>query len=120
MRKPPTLHSYNILPALAVKVAVKRREIGLTQAQLAELLDVEPDTVSRMERGLLIPSLERLLDYANVLNVSLSELLGDIPNEVSKTEQEWTALLNELCLSDKQLVLSLVKPLIKRLRGRKQ
>jgi transcriptional regulator with XRE-family HTH domain len=118
MRKSSILHSNNILPALAANVASKRRELGLTQAQLAELLDVEPDTVSRMERGLLTPSLERLLDYANVLNISISALLGDIPNETSKTEQEWTALLNELSLSDKQLVLSLVKPLIKRFKRR--
>lgn len=31
----------------------KRTALGLTQAQLAEILDVKPNTVARWERGLL-------------------------------------------------------------------
>lgn len=31
----------------------KRIALGLTQAQLAEILDVKPNTVARWERGLL-------------------------------------------------------------------
>jgi transcriptional regulator with XRE-family HTH domain len=108
----------NILPMLAKQVAEKRRAAGFTQAQLAELLDIEPDTVSRIERGLVVPSLERLIDYASVLNTSVNELLGDIPRETSKTELEWTAMLNDLSASDRQLVLTIVKTLIKRFKRR--
>jgi transcriptional regulator with XRE-family HTH domain len=32
----------------------KRIALGLTQAQLAEILDVKPNTVARWERGLLL------------------------------------------------------------------
>lgn len=35
------------------KLKEKRAELGLTQAQLAEILDVKPNTVARWERGLL-------------------------------------------------------------------
>jgi transcriptional regulator with XRE-family HTH domain len=31
----------------------KRTALGLTQAQLAEILDVKPNTVARWERGIL-------------------------------------------------------------------
>jgi transcriptional regulator with XRE-family HTH domain len=31
----------------------RRAALGLTQAQLAEILDVKPNTVARWERGLL-------------------------------------------------------------------
>lgn len=31
----------------------RRTALGLTQAQLAEILDVKPNTVARWERGLL-------------------------------------------------------------------
>jgi transcriptional regulator with XRE-family HTH domain len=35
------------------KLKEKRIALGLTQAQLAETLDVKPNTVARWERGLL-------------------------------------------------------------------
>lgn len=35
------------------KLKEKRMALGLTQAQLAEILDVKPNTVARWERGLL-------------------------------------------------------------------
>jgi transcriptional regulator with XRE-family HTH domain len=35
------------------KLKEKRNALGLTQAQLAEIFDVKPNTVARWERGLL-------------------------------------------------------------------
>jgi len=35
------------------KLKGKRNALALTQAQLAEILDVKPNTVARWERGLL-------------------------------------------------------------------
>lgn len=40
----------------------KRIGLGLTQAQLAEILDVKPNTVARWERGLL--SVPRTVELA--------------------------------------------------------
>jgi transcriptional regulator with XRE-family HTH domain len=40
----------------------KRTALGLTQAQLAEILDVKPNTVARWERGLL--SVPRTVELA--------------------------------------------------------
>ncbi|MGB8509755.1 MAG: helix-turn-helix domain-containing protein [Pyrinomonadaceae bacterium] len=36
-----------------IELKDKRLALGLTQAQLAEVLDVKPNTVARWERGLL-------------------------------------------------------------------
>jgi transcriptional regulator with XRE-family HTH domain len=118
MQRLSTTHQKNTLARLAKSIATKRRAASLTQAQLAELLAVEPDTISRMERGLAVPSLERLLDFANALNTTVNDLLGDVPKEATKTEVEWTELLNELSASDKQLVLNLVTPLVQRFKRR--
>jgi transcriptional regulator with XRE-family HTH domain len=40
----------------------KRLALGLTQAQLAEILDVKPNTVARWERGLL--AVPRTVEFA--------------------------------------------------------
>lgn len=51
-----------------------RLERGLTQAQLAELLDVATETISRLERGVSIPSLKTLENISHVLNVTLKDI----------------------------------------------
>ena len=48
---------------------------GLTQAQLAERLRVTPGAVSKWERGLCLPDMEKLEDLAEILQLSVLELL---------------------------------------------
>ena len=60
---------------LGQRVAKLRKDAHLTQAELAERLDVETETVSRWERGQNTAGLEQLKDLAHVLGVELWELL---------------------------------------------
>ena len=43
----------------------------LKQDQLAEMLDTDPETISRFERGVALPSLVRLLQLAEALGVTI-------------------------------------------------
>lgn len=54
---------------IGAQLARGRRERGLTQAELAELIDVTTETVSRLERGVSIPSLKTIETIGNVLNI---------------------------------------------------
>lgn len=58
-------------------IKVARTHLGVTQGQLAEALGIENVTVSRIETGAQLPSLDRLDDLARYLKVSLSSLVGD-------------------------------------------
>lgn len=58
-------------------IKVARTHLGVTQGQLAEALGIENVTVSRIETGAQLPSLDRLDDLASYLKVSLSSLVGD-------------------------------------------
>ena len=49
---------------------------GLTQADVAERVDTDPETISRFERGATLPSLTRLLDLAEALHVTVGSLVG--------------------------------------------
>ena len=55
---------------------------GITQEQLAEMVDISPSYVSMIERSEKIPALETLIDLANALGVSTDMLLC----EALKTE----------------------------------
>ena len=56
-------------------VALKRKELGMTQGELAAQLAITDKAVSRWERGLGYPDIATLQPLAAALQVSVSELL---------------------------------------------
>lgn len=60
---------------IAAFIAKKRREAGLTQAEVADSLKVSFQAVSKWENGTL-PNVEMLVDLAELLNVSVDEILA--------------------------------------------
>lgn len=58
------------------RIAALRKERNLTQAGLAESMDVTTETISRLERGVSMPSLKTLEGISNVLDVPLKDLFN--------------------------------------------
>lgn len=56
-------------------IAKKRKEKGLTQSGLAELLSVSNKTISKWETGAGLPDISLLIDLSNVLDISIDDLL---------------------------------------------
>ena len=68
-------------------IAARRRELGLSQTELAEQLHVTDKAVSRWETGRGMPSVDLLEPLADALGLSISELLGGkrlTPEELPK------------------------------------
>lgn len=57
-------------------IAAKRRELGLTQQQLADRLHISFQAVSKWENGSAYPNVEILYDLGTVLGVSVDEILS--------------------------------------------
>ena len=57
------------------RIRASRMSIGLTQEQLAEKVGVSWSTISSLERGMHMVSLERLLDICEALNSGLEIIL---------------------------------------------
>ncbi len=62
---------------LGERIAEKRKEQGLTQAELAEKMLVTRQTVSRWEAGTALPDIERVAELSGILGVSCDYLLKD-------------------------------------------
>ncbi|HAH94407.1 MAG TPA: XRE family transcriptional regulator, partial [Dielma fastidiosa] len=63
-------------------IAAKRKEGNMTQKELGDKLFVSDKTVSKWERGLSIPNVVLLIPLAEVLHISVTELLrGEQINE---------------------------------------
>lgn len=72
----------------AEKLKLLRKERNITQEELAELLSVSRQAVSKWESGTGYPETEKLLIISKGLNVSLDYLLLDETVLEEKTEKE--------------------------------
>ncbi len=61
---------------LGKRVRIRRTVLGITQAELAERIDVSTSFIGHIERGSRIASLETLVMLCNTLKVSPQELLA--------------------------------------------
>jgi len=65
----------------------ERKKHKLTQAELAVMLQVEPQTVSRWERGIGAPDISQLIPIAKIFGVSVEDLLnGESAAHISKEQ----------------------------------
>lgn len=55
-----------------------RRQTGIGQAKLADMIGISPKTVSHWETGYTEPSVDELIKLADVFDVSIDELVGRI------------------------------------------
>lgn len=62
--------------SIGAAIAARRKALGMTQEQLSELIEIEQSSLSRIERGTLVPNLERLAGIAEKLQCRLADLLG--------------------------------------------
>lgn len=62
-------------------IARKRKELNLTQAQLAERLGISNKSVSKWERGQCMPDYAIVNELCDVLGITVSELLDGEENE---------------------------------------
>ena len=79
-----------------------RKENGLSQEQLALKLNVVRQTISKWEKGLSIPDAELLTKLAEILEVSVSDLLGT-KIEVIEGKKEIDVLANEIAKLNKYI-----------------
>lgn len=59
------------------KIADARKEKNLTQEQLADMMSVTRQSISRWESGLSFPEMEKVVLLAELLGVSCDWLLND-------------------------------------------
>ena len=68
-------------------IAAKRRELGMTQLDLAEKMGVTDKAVSKWERGLSCPDVSSLPRLAEILGMSVDELM-QIKTEAMDAEEK--------------------------------
>lgn len=81
-----------------------RKEKGFSQLQVATRLNVVRQTVSKWENGLSVPDAETLIELAEVLEVSVDDLLGK-SIEIEEKEDFTGKVASELAKLNELLVI---------------
>ncbi|WP_322090160.1 helix-turn-helix transcriptional regulator [Burkholderia cenocepacia] len=99
-------------------IAEQRRTRGLTQAKLAEMIDLEQEAISRWERGTRMPTLHRLQQLSDALDCSVDQLL----QRGSKRPDDQLAMiadaLDGLDGDERELVVNFVQQFADMLRAK--
>ena len=67
---------------LSKNLKIFRKRKGLTQENVAEALNIVRQTISKWEKGISVPDADMLIKLAEILDVSVSELIGsDVADE---------------------------------------
>ena len=72
-------------------IAQKRKELGFTQKELADRLNISFQAISKWEKGTGTPDISLLPQIAGILNTSVDALVGYSRAPVSKYEEWYSA-----------------------------
>lgn len=75
------------------KIKSYRKKLGITQSELAEMVDLSDQHISRIESGCYVPSLTTFFDLVNVLKIDLQEFGFGVNETTNPIKNE---LLNKI------------------------
>lgn len=101
------------------KITETRLLRKMTQAQLAEEINVSVETISRMERGRTFPSLKTIAKISNALNVSIKDFFDFGSNKVKdKVYEREISKINAFLRTLNRTQISVAHNILKDVFGR--
>lgn len=91
--------------SLGKRIAAHRTGAGLSQERLADLLHVNKNYISRIERGRSYPSLDLLVDIALTLEVTVDALLEEDMKHLIASNDELHQMLQGCSPLGKTIIL---------------
>lgn len=96
---------------LGAQIKELRIQMKLTQAEVAEALNVTPGYISNVENNRTAMSLRILMYYAKLMNMSLDSLIGRVEPEYRQTalDNELLDLVSKLSDQEKTKLIKTLK-----------
>lgn len=98
-----------------MNIGEKLRQIrqihGISARKLAEEVEVDPSTISKIENGQALPSIELLLKICKYFKISPAEFFDNVSAEITPEVQELILLAKKLTKEDLRLLKQLAKRL---------
>ena len=97
-----------VMRQLAENISKRRKELGLTQAHVAEKIFMEKESLSRMEAGKITPSLERLEKIAAALDCPIADLFRDASPDTQAQAKILAELIRPLPPQEQEAIVRFV------------
>ncbi|WP_373796553.1 helix-turn-helix domain-containing protein [Neisseria dentiae] len=97
-------------------IAKYRQQSGYTQEQVAEILQIGNEAVSRMERGLIMPNVARLMELAEIFQCTAADLIADGSPRLFDKTHHLHLMMSELAEHDRELMLHFLERFTLRLK----
>jgi len=94
---------------LGKRVQERRLQLVLTQASLAEMVGIDSETISRIERGAVLPGLLRLEQIAVALKTGVAALLASTSMVPDDQALNLTQMLKSMEEPDRLFAVDMVK-----------
>ena len=97
-------------------IAHRRIGAGLTQEQVAERLGLALSSVARMEQGVSIPTVVRLVELAQLFDCGVDALIVEASTRADDQAKAITSLLGGLDSSDRAVLVEVLTTLAGHMR----
>lgn len=94
---------------LGLNISARRKSLGWTQEFLAHQLEMDTETISRIERGVTCPSLKSLAKLASALTITIAELLDEEPPHAPVHVEVIAKLIEPLKDDDRSFILQTIR-----------
>lgn len=100
----------NINMHIAKILKYHRKKNNYTQEKAAELTGLSAKYISQLERGISGGTLETILKFCNLYNITPNSILEPFLNSNSQnSSEEFLNKFNSLCTRDKNAVMNLIE-----------
>lgn len=110
-RSSTTMQRTDVGVRLGARIRARRFALGLSQAALAEVVDLTPNYIGLLERGEALPTVQTLLVLGRALEATPTELLGE-----GTGDDEWLdrviAVAGAVPPGQRELVLALMNTIV--------
>ena len=95
---------------LGARIREERKRLHLTQAQLAEAIDISDTYMGAIERGERSLTLDTLVSLVNRLGVTVDYLLADsVPDSDSNIMEQFKQIMDGQPLERKQMAINVLR-----------
>lgn len=99
---------------VAKRIKEARKQAHITQAELAEKINISTNAVAKIESNLMSASLQTLISIANVLNIDINYLLLDeleTNNRNTNIDIFLDSLISQMTQYDKEFIIHVINGL---------
>jgi transcriptional regulator with XRE-family HTH domain len=107
-----------LVKSVGKAIAARRRQARMTQAQVADRLGIEKETVSRLETGVISPSLARLEQLADLFDCTVRQFFWHESGDERKQADVIADMIHSLPENRREIVVRFVADVVRVLAAR--